>query len=117
MNLTTFIKCESTQIPTQMIRIKSYLATPTKLDIVLSYCSELSDESKEKFCIMQDILKIGKLLGKENITPKEFYIMYDLPTNILEVIQHNLQVEYNTSLYRRQVMSSLSESLNQMRKR
>ena len=99
-----------------MIRIKSYFATPTKLDLVLSYCRELSDESKERFCIIQDILKLGKLLGKENISPREFYTMYDLPTNILEVIQHNLQVEYNTSEYRKQVMGSIHTSLNQMRR-
>ena len=72
---------------------------PSKLDQVLAYCPELCDESKTKLCIIQDIIKVGKALGKNLPTPLEFYHMYDLSLSMLERIQHDVQVVLNTERY------------------
>lgn len=107
---TTFIKCESTQIPTQMIRISNYVPTtvePSKLDQVLAYCPELSDENKEKVILITDIARLGKLLGNPPLRPSNYYILYEMSLPILEAIQHNIQIEWNTVNYKRRVNSSL----------
>ena len=81
------------------MEITQYVPTmvgPTKLEQVLAYCIALSDESKEKVCIIQDIVKIGKMLGHPPIAPQQFYDMYEMPVGILERVQHSIQVEYNT---------------------
>jgi len=107
VNLTTFIKCESTQIPTQMIRISNYVVVPSKLDQVLSYCNELSDELKEKVILITDIARLGKLLGNPPMSAKNFDVLMEMPIPILEAVQHNIQIEWNTQNYRRRVNSSL----------
>ena len=72
---------------------------PTKLDEILAECPELSDESKEKLCIIQDIIKIAKALDKAPPTPWEFYYMYELSIPMLESLQHASQVSLNTERY------------------
>jgi len=82
------------------MEITQYVPTmvgPTKLEQVLAYCIALSDESKEKVCIIQDIAKLGKMLGHKPMTPENFYAMYEMPVSILESVQHSVQVEYNTT--------------------
>jgi hypothetical protein len=84
------------------MEITQYVPTivgPTKLEQVLAYCYELSDESKEKVCIIQDIAKLGKLIGHAPMSPENFYTMYEMPVSILEAVHHNVQVEWNTAQY------------------
>ena len=50
---------------------------------------------------------IDKLLKHPEITPKNFYTLYETPTQVLEAIQHNFQVELNTNLYKQSVASLL----------
>lgn len=85
-----------------MENITCYVPTsvgPTKLDQVLAYCVDLVDDSKEKVCIIQDIAKLGKMLGHKPMTPENFYTMYEMPAGILAAVHHNVQVEWNTAQY------------------
>ena len=82
------------------MEITQYVPTmvgPTKLEQVLAYCVALSDESKEKVCLIQDIAKLGKMLGHPPMTAENFYNMYEMPVAIIESVQHSIQVEYNTA--------------------
>ena len=82
-------------------------AEQTKLDKVLAYCSELSDEGKERVCIIEDISKTGRLVGQNLITEKTFDKLYDAPIHLLEALQHNIQVELNTYEYKLRLASLL----------
>ena len=73
---------------------------PSKLDEVLAYCVNLEDESKTKLCIIHDLLKLGKYLSYNELTPKGFYKLYDKSILELETIQGIMQAEYNTQIYR-----------------
>lgn len=86
-----------------MLKFMNFVPTkvgPTKLEIVLSWCVKLSDESKQKVCIIQDIAKLGKLLGHPPMSSHNFYTLYEMPIHILEAAQHHAQIEYNTKKYR-----------------
>jgi hypothetical protein len=72
---------------------------PTKLELALAECKDLSDESKTKVCLIQDIVKIGKLLGVGIPSPEQFNWLYDQSISMLEAIQHNAQIEWNTRDY------------------
>ena len=90
-----------------MIRISNYVVVPSKLDQVLSYCNELNDELKEKVILITDIARLGRLLGNPLMSAKNFDTLMDMPVPILEAIQHNIQIEWNTQNYKRRVNSSL----------
>lgn len=79
--------------------VPKYVA-PSKLDKVLAYCTELSDENKQKVIIIQDIAKLGKLLEYPQLSSQSFYQLYELPTVVLEATLHNIQIDYNTKRYK-----------------
>ena len=66
---------------------------------VLSELGILSEESKEKICIIQDIVKLSKLSGHPQPTTEEFDYMYDLPVAELELLQSINVQEHHLSLY------------------
>lgn len=73
---------------------------PTKLEQALSYCTELSDESKTKVTLITDIARLHKLLQSPALSPANFYAMYEMDESILSAIQHSAQTEWNTKQYR-----------------
>jgi hypothetical protein len=79
---------------------------PSKLDQVLSYCTELSDESKTKVAMIEDIAKLYKLIGSPPLSPANFYALYDMHESILSAIQHNAQIEWNTLQYRSSIQGA-----------
>ena len=92
-----------------MITTLNYVPTsvgPSKLDLVLAYCSELTDENKEKVCIITDIARIGRLLGNPPLSTENFYTLYDMALPILEAVQHNAQVQWNTEQYHKRYRGS-----------
>jgi len=106
---TTFISVDSTQKSTQMKTI-NYVPThvePSKLDQVLAYCNNLSDEDKEKVCIIQDIAKIGRALGNPKMTTENFELLFEMPIVVLEHVQHAAQAELNTYEYKMRLSSLL----------
>jgi hypothetical protein len=93
-----------------MIRITNYVPTslgPSKLAQVLAYCNKLDDESKQRVCIIEDIAKIGRLLGNPPISTENFYTLYDMPIPVLEAVQHHAQAELNTYEYKMKLSSLL----------
>lgn len=68
--------------------------------VSLSNMPELSDESKTKVCMIQDLVKIGKALGKGIPSPKAFDYLYDLTIPMLEAVVYNAQIQLNTKEYR-----------------
>ena len=68
--------------------------------VSLSNIPELSDESKTKVCIIEDLVKIGKALGMGNPTISEFDYLYDLTIPMLEAVVYNAQIQLNTKEYR-----------------
>lgn len=73
---------------------------PSKLEQALAYCTELSDESKTKVTMIQDIARLYKLLECPPLSPHNFYALYDMDDSMLSAIQHNAQIEWNTKQYR-----------------
>ncbi len=73
---------------------------PSKLDQVLAYCTNLSDESRIKVTIIEDIARLYRLLESPPLTPHNFYALYDMDESMLSAIQHNAQIEWNTKQYR-----------------
>lgn len=71
----------------------------TELNSILSENNIISEESKEKVCIIQDIVKLSKLSGHRPPTVEEFDYMYDLPVAELELLQSINVQEHNLSLY------------------
>lgn len=67
--------------------------------VSLSNMPELSDESKTKVCMIQDLVKIGKALDKGIPSPKVFDYLYDLTIPMLEAIVYNAQIQLNTKQY------------------
>jgi hypothetical protein len=93
-----------------MRKIINYVPTsvgPSRLEEILACAPDMTDENKEKVCIITDIARLGKLLKHPEITPKNFYTLYETPIQVLEAIQHNFQVELNTNLYKQSVSSLL----------
>lgn len=64
----------------------------------------LSDESKEKVCIITDINKLIKMVTGKNIEPVEFDYMYDMPLPKLQEYQAqtflNVEAEQRWRAYR-----------------
>lgn len=92
-----------------MLKILSYVPKsvgPSKLDQVLAECPDLCDESKEKVILITDIARLGKLLGKPQLPPHNFYYLYDLNVTVLEAVQHNLQIDWNTKEYHARCMGT-----------
>ena len=84
--------------------IKCFVPTtvaPSKLDLLLAelHPQPLSSEKRTKVSLLKDIIRLYKLLGL-TVTPKGFYLWYDESVEMLEMRQHNLQVDYNTMQYR-----------------
>lgn len=101
---------DTTQIPTQMKTITNYVSTsagPSRLEEILADAPDMTDENKQRVCIIQDIAKIGRLLGNPPMTTHNFYTLYEMPIPILEAVQHNAQVELNTYEYNVRLTSLL----------
>ena len=47
----------------------------------------LSEESKEKVCLIEDLVKVGKLGGYPPPSVEEFDMLYDSPIAELELMQ------------------------------
>ena len=77
---------------------------PTKLELALAQCSDLSDEAKTKICLIQDIVKIAKLMNISSPTAEHFDYMYDQSVSALEDMQYNAQIEFNTWRYRNNIL-------------
>ena len=93
-----------------MRKIINYVPTsvgPSRLEEILACAPDMTDQNKEKVCIITDIARLNKLLKHPEISVESFYILYDAPAGLLEAIQHTLQVEWNTNLYKQSVASSL----------
>jgi hypothetical protein len=85
-----------------MLNVPNYVPTsvgPSKLDQVIACCPELSDESKTKVILIEDIARLYKLLGGPPLSPANFYALYEMPESMLSAIQHNAQIEWNTKQY------------------
>jgi hypothetical protein len=89
-----------------MERITHYIPTivgPSKLDQVLSYCNELSDEDKEKVTILTDLARMMKAMNYPPIKPESFYNLYESPLYILTATQMSVTVDYNSFMYAQRV--------------
>ena len=80
---------------------------PSRLEEILACAPDMTDENKEKVCIITDIARLNKLLQHPEISVVSFYTLYESPLGLLEAIQHILQAEWNTHLYKQSVASSL----------
>ena len=86
-----------------MINVPNYIG-PSKLDLFLADAPELSDEKKEKVGVIQDINRLGLLLGGKPMGVAAFYDAYDnVPLHQLQVVQCDLQVAWNTIQYERRM--------------
>ena len=91
-----------------MIKTKNYVPTsvgPSRLEEILACAPDMTDENKEKVCIITDISKIGTLLGNPPMSTLNFYTMYEMPLPILEAVQHAAQAELNTFEYKMRLAS------------
>lgn len=79
---------------------------PSKLDLLLTQLPDICDESKTKVAMLIDINRLTKLMHGKIMSPKAFYEAYDKSVEFLEMIQHNLQVEYNTNQYRNTIQGA-----------
>jgi hypothetical protein len=75
----------------------------TGLKEALAGTPDLSDENKERVCIIEDIAKLRKLLEVKPLTAAQFYELYDLPMKVLDLIHHNTQIEWTTVQYYRRL--------------
>jgi len=80
---------------------------PSRLEEILACAPDMTDENKQRVCIITDIAKIGRLLGNPPMSTHNFYTLYDMPIPILEAVQHNAQVELNTYEYNTRLSSLL----------
>lgn len=76
---------------------------PSRLEEILADAPPMTNENKEKVSIIQDIAKLGKLLGYKNMTPEHFYSIYEMPIPVLEGVQHTMQAEWNTEEYKKRL--------------
>ena len=73
---------------------------PTLLQKTLEYCVNIGDVGKEKCCIITDVAKLRKLLGKPAITDQQFFAMYDNWTVYQLVIRaRDLASEYTGEIH------------------
>jgi len=83
------------------------LVGPSRLEEILACAPDMTDENKERVCIITDIARIGKLLGNPPMSPYNFYTLYDMAMPVLEAVQHHAQVEWNTYEYKMRLSSLL----------
>ena len=60
----------------------------------------ISDLDKEKVCLIEDINKIQKALGKGPLTPEQFNAFMTMKPIDLELIVHDQQAVLNTDRYK-----------------
>ena len=60
---------------------------------------QLSDEDKERVCIITDLARVARLLGYDPFTAEEFDKLMSLKISVLEMLQLDAQVAYNTKSY------------------
>jgi len=89
-----------------METVRQYIQAPSKLQSVLNYCNELSDEKKHKVCLIQDIARIRRLMEFEPMSSKVFYTYYDADTLQLEILVYALTIQLNTDMYEQRVKDS-----------
>jgi ribosomal protein L7Ae-like RNA K-turn-binding protein len=80
---------------------------PSRLEQALAEAPELSDESKTKVCIIEDMARLGKLMEYQPIDPETFDKLYDMSLGMLEACQHNMQIKWNTRQYHERVFGGL----------
>ena len=80
---------------------------PSKLEQALAYVPDLSDENKQKVCIIEDMARLGKLMGYEPISVSIFDRLYDMSVGLLEANQYNMQIKYNTQDYHERLFGGL----------
>ena len=61
--------------------------------------NDISLEDKERVCIITDLARLGKLLGCEPLTTEQFDHLMSLKISVLEMLQIDAQVAYNTKSY------------------
>jgi hypothetical protein len=66
----------------------------------------ISEESKEKVCIIEDIVKLTSLVGYNKPTWDEFCMFYDMPLNDLQNYQQFVLKEVEHRLYMEQMRNS-----------
>lgn len=66
---------------------------------VLTELGIISEESKEKVCIIEDIVKVGILMGHELPTVEDFNILYDSTIAELELMQEIVTQEQTTGVF------------------
>ena len=66
---------------------------------ILSELGILSEESKEKVCIITDIVKAGKLAGFKTPDWEEFCMLYDSSIDELELMQEIIIQEQRAGVF------------------
>jgi len=66
---------------------------------VLTELGILSEESKEKVCIIEDIIKVGKLLGYPGPSAEDFNMLYDSTLPELELMQEIVVQEQTLGVF------------------
>lgn len=92
------------------------LTESNKLNDILMNSIELSDENKEKVCIIEDIFKLSTLINNKVNNSEIFYTLYEFSTKTLEEIQYGLQINYNTLQYKKRLILKLQEEIDEFKK-
>lgn len=66
---------------------------------VLTELGVLSEESKEKVCLIEDLVKAGKLAGFSPPSWEEFCMLYDSPIAELEMMQEIISQEIRMGVF------------------
>lgn len=66
---------------------------------VLSELGILSEESKEKICLIEDLVKVSKLAGYPPPSWEEFCMLYDSPIAELELMQEIIIQEQRAGVF------------------
>lgn len=82
---------------------------PSKLELqqALAAAPDLSDESRQKVCIIEDMARLSKLMEYKPIDHQTFDTLYDMSLGMLEACQHNMQIKWNTRDYHTRMFEGL----------
>ena len=58
-----------------------------------------SEESKEKICLIEDLVKVGRLMGYPSPTVEDFDMLYDSTLPELELMQEIVVQEQQLGLF------------------
>jgi len=79
--------------------ITQYIQAPSKLQSILNYCVELSDISKEKVCLIQDIARMRRLMQIPPMSVAVFEAHYNADVLHLEMMVYAMSIALNTYMY------------------